>query len=406
LFTTTNRYRLGHATSRDSFAAFAALDRAGDSLAFVPLPFNGFVRGDIRATPATLAAAVQRQRDILLGLARDWVKRYPRSADAHEALAYALESRGEIGSSQTGAGVSAIDALRSALAVSADTVQRFRLALAEVRVLVKRGQFEAARALADSMLAHTDPLPAKADRLAGLAALTGQAGLAARLIQLGADASPSGNNASLLGYRTPGQVRAPAASFVAHAALGACDSVRVQLPRVERAIEMYVEPNGRRAVWNSIVPAALSMAAPCDSARALLRADRPSDRLMLMQQALAHHDLNVIRQNFTQIRRGRESDRPGDVAIDYTFQEAWLLAAIGDTAAAVRHLEHALNALPTLGDYIVEFVPQSAALGRALALHHELTLSLDRKDANDSRQQLDALWRNADGAVRPSSSAK
>jgi hypothetical protein len=185
--------------------------------------------------------------------------------------------------------------------------------------------------------------------------------------------------------------------LVAYAALGVCDSVPDQVARVESAIDTYVEPNGRITAWNQLLPRALSMAAPCDGGRALLRVSS-DDRLIQMQRALARGDHSAIRHHFALLDETRRSDRPGDVAIDYTFQEAWILSAIGDSTSAAMRLDRALNALPTLGDSIVERVDQAAALGRALRLRQAMA---NRSQAAEmARNHLAALWREADDDVR------
>jgi hypothetical protein len=175
----------------------------------------------------------------------------------------------------------------------------------------------------------------------------------------------------------------------------------MQVPRVERAIDTYVEPNGRQALWTEILPHALSMAAQCDGGQGLLRVASPDDRVMRMQQAFARREYDVVRSHFRQMERTRRADRPGDVSIDYTFQEAWLLAAIGDTAAATRRLNTMLVAFTTLGDYVVEHVPQAAAVGRALLLRNALPATGDGAGGRgQARASLGALWRNADPPLK------
>ena len=398
LFAAPNRYRVGYATPIDSFAALPSFDPLGDSVGFVPHPFALFLIGDPRTVPATLDLAVRRQREILLQLARDWVARHPRAADAHESLAYALELRGELGTSRQGV-ESALSALRNARRLTADSAQATRLMVAEVRVLLKREEFAETRQLIDSIVSRATP--AAATQLAGLAALTGRAGETARLLRLMALSGASGPNTVFLNERIPEQVRDPAASLLAHAALGVCDSIRSLTTRVERAIDTHVEPSGRDALWTEVVARAYSLSAPCDRGTGLLRVAKPVDRLMRMQQALARGNTIEVRAHFDTLNRYRRADRPGDVAIDYTFQEAWLLAAIGDTTAAIRRLDKTLGALSTLGDVVAEHVPQAGALGRAMRLRADLARQLgDDRTANQWASALAELWKGADSAVR------
>lgn len=98
----------------------------------------------------------------------------------------------------------------------------------------------------------------------------------------------------------------------------------------------------------------------------------------------------------------REGWRPGDIAIDYTYQESWLLTAAGDTADAVRHLDATLNALPTLGVRVIELPFQSAALVRAMALRADI--AAQRGERHERRRwagAVAALWFRADPDLSP-----
>jgi hypothetical protein len=66
------------------------------------------------------------------------------------------------------------------------------------------------------------------------------------------------------------------------------------------------------------------------------------------------------------------------VALDYVFQESWLLAQIGDRDQALRRLRQSLESLSTVGNSVLSQVPQAAALCRAYAL--AATLSADHAD--------------------------
>jgi tRNA A-37 threonylcarbamoyl transferase component Bud32/tetratricopeptide (TPR) repeat protein len=394
-YTAPNRVRVGYATPRDRFAAAPFFDATGDSIGFVPYPFAALSRGDPRTLPTTLDVAVRKQRELVLSLAQLWARREPSSPAANEALGRALEITGQLGG-PSGSGESAVKAFRAARRLSTDRTERLRRAVDEVRVLIKQGDFMSARTLVDSVFLLATPSDLGNVDLAGLAALTNQPALTSRLIQL---AAVSGNgspdqNASLLSAEVPDDVRRAVADLVAHAALGACDSIPAQIARVDRAIEAYVEPKGRQRVWNTMVPRALSLAAPCDGGKELLRVAAPEDRLMRMQQAFARHDSGRLRAMFDTLLRGRGADRPGDVAIDYTYQEAWLLLAMGDTGTAVARLDHALTALSTLGDDVIDYVPQAAALGRAFKLRADVASKKKEADVAKRMERVVAtLWR-------------
>jgi hypothetical protein len=95
--------------------------------------------------------------------------------------------------------------------------------------------------------------------------------------------------------------------------------------------------------------------------------------------------------------------RPGDVALDFTVQEASLRAAVGDTSGAVRELDLVLDALPTLGPFAVREEAQAAAVGRALVLRAELAArNGDAEQRRRRAEQALSLWEHADPPLRPS----
>jgi hypothetical protein len=90
------------------------------------------------------------------------------------------------------------------------------------------------------------------------------------------------------------------------------------------------------------------------------------------------------------------------VAIDATYQEAYLELGLGDTLAAIRRLDGALTALPTLGTDLVTEVPQAAGLVRSMALRAELAAARGDRDRTQWWAQAAlALWSGGDAAVAP-----
>jgi len=121
-----------------------------------------------------------------------------------------------------------------------------------------------------------------------------------------------------------------------------------------------------------------------------------------MQQSLARGHFATARAQFDSVARLRKNDLPGDVTPDYTFQEAWLLTSLGDTAEAVKRLDLALSALPTMGNTIVEQVPQAAGLVRAMILRADLANAQgDRSTSRKWASAVSTLWANADSSLQP-----
>src|SRR5262249_22963139 len=83
------------------FAAYAALE--GATIVYVPWP-----RADVAALkketiPSTRGLADTHNRGLLVDVLKEWTRAFPRSADAHEALARGLEEAGQIRAVRQGA---------------------------------------------------------------------------------------------------------------------------------------------------------------------------------------------------------------------------------------------------------------------------------------------------------------
>lgn len=119
--------------------------------------------------------------------------------------------------------------------------------------------------------------------------------------------------------------------------------------------------------------------------------------MVMLEQALAAGDVPAFRAVYGALARARSLHRPGDTAMDYTFMESWMLRALGDTAEAVAHLDQSLDALPTLGVYLLDYPSQGAGLVRAMALRAELAAAAgDRAAAARWGSAVATLWATAD----------
>jgi hypothetical protein len=144
------------------------------------------------------------------------------------------------------------------------------------------------------------------------------------------------------------------------------------------------------------------MLAPCTGGQSSLKIEAQYDRLFRMQQAFARKDLRTVRAVFDSLAEMRRDSRPGDLTLDYTYQEAWLKTAIGDTAGAIRQLDLALNALPSLNGFSFRDPGVAAAAGRAFALRADLAFAQrDFRTARHWGQALVSLWRSADAPLQP-----
>lgn len=399
-FAQTNHLRRGEALAPDTgrFLAYPALDH--DTLVFVPRPWSEVAAGRPVASLASVSAAAGRGQRMLYEVARAWATAFPRSADASEALAIAMESAGDTGS----AGAPTLRAVvRNARAQATEPAQRARLAGAETRVLLKLGDFAAARRLADSLLARAPAgaPPAAALQLAGIAALTGHAHRAAELLRRAAPADTiyTADGRPVL---PPAPMRDAARSMLAYAALGAPrDSVVALEHRVDRLARSWLPPAEQARARDDALALPLSLAVPIIGPAPVLRLHGTQSARVRMQMALARGDTAGVRARLAELRRTRRPLRAGDLLVHGTYQDAWLLVTLGDTAEAMETLDLALDALPTLGTGLLE-VTQAAGLVRAMALRAELAER--RGDADRARRWASAvvtLWGDADPPLQP-----
>jgi hypothetical protein len=335
-----------------------------------------------------------------------WTQAAPRSAQAFRYYSEVLESLGNISESATD-GSTGLAAIRRARALEPDSLRKLGPILIEVRQLVKNGDFTGARTLADSTLASWQSPPVEyVDFLVPLAALTGRRALLARFLrQLSASPKYAPVRTDGAPIALPPALVRERSEALASAALGVCDQ---QMQGFEDRMIRLIEANfpdsaTRAAVAPALLVRPLSLAVPCTGAARLAPfAMASGDRLVRMQAALARKDITGLRAQFDTIAVQRRFSRSGDVAIDYTYAEAWLLVSIGDTTAALRRVELALDALPTIGPGLIRDFAQTAGLVRAMTLCAQLAAA--QRDVRSARRWADAvriLWSNADVPLRP-----
>jgi eukaryotic-like serine/threonine-protein kinase len=391
--TATLQLRVGRPADSSTMYVVAHPSFVGDTVAYLPLTRAQLAAARADVDPPSEPEALRYNRDALVNFARRWTAAEPSNADAFEALSAGFESRGQLGTDAGGA----LGALRHARELAKASEQQLRLATIEVRLLFKREQLESARALADSILtAKMPPLSAPAaGRLAGLAAFTGRLGRAAEL----RTAATSAENAEV---GVAPEITNVESRLVVRAAAGVCDdSLSVLRRSIGSLLESFSAPAHRDELRSRLLVRPMSLAFPCLGARAIdeVAAELPLDRA---QRAYAVGNRRLTRLVLDSMVDARRIARPGDVSLDFTVQEAWLRAALGDTAAAERQLDLVLGALPTVGAWAVREVGQSAAVGRALELRAELAAR--RGDKATSRRRAGevlVLWKHADSALTP-----
>jgi hypothetical protein len=180
------------------------------------------------------------------------------------------------------------------------------------------------------------------------------------------------------------------------------DSLVALEQRVERLIPSYVEAGRRERARQAMLDGPAVLAFPERGLRPMHRAKAGGNYLLEMQWELARGDTAAFRKHHLKIREVQRDIRPGDVAFDGTYHEAWLLLEAGDTAAATRLLDLSLEALPTLGTAVIDQLPEVATLVRGMALRAELAgRPGDSTTAKRWAKNVLLLWSGADGELQP-----
>ena len=378
-----------------AYVAFPELE--ADTMAFYAVPGEVAARG--YEPPRTHAAAVARNRHILLEVTHSFSDAFPGEPRARRALARALEVTGRL---VPGAGEprSALSELATAQRLERDPRRRARDAADRVRVLLKAGEFAAARRLGDSLL-RVAPRPTAG--LAGVAVLLGRPGLATRFLAA-EDTAWLSRSADNQPTTIPLRAAQAGLALLAYAAVGAPAE---SLVAYERRVDDLTAglPSLRRATTRSAlldVPAELAFEVL--GPRPAHRDGPPGPRsAMRLQWALGRGDTGVVRAALDSLgreRRGRLST--GESTADGVYLDARLLLAVGDTNLAGQTLDAPLDSLMVLHTLTLRYLPLAGCLVRMMALR--ANLAAVRGDAPTAQRWARAvvtLWSGADPALQP-----
>jgi tRNA A-37 threonylcarbamoyl transferase component Bud32/tetratricopeptide (TPR) repeat protein len=390
----STKTRRGMNASGQEFAAYPALVR--DTVVFVPYPLPEFSRLSAREISTQQSAALSRNLDVLLDFVTEWTRDAPQSAAAYQALGDVLEARGEIARTHS-AEMSAIQAIDKARQLAATPHDHLVAATSAAWLLFKQGEFAHARILADSILAvPRGTTTEEAATIIGLSALTGKLGKTSELARV---TFPYGAGASTV----PIPVLDAAAPFFAFASLGVCGDTTTRLEQhLDDQIAHYVAENDQPEVMALVKARALSMLASCTGGKASLRVPSATTRILAMQQALAKGESGTLKSMLANIAADARTQRPGDIALDFAYQVAWLRAASGDTAGAARQLDRTLGGLPSMAAISVREPASAAAAGRAMAFRAELAAA--RGETGERQKWARAvadIWATADAPLQP-----
>ncbi len=377
-----------------SFFAFPEL--RDDTVAYYATPGSTLPRGHAR--PSTHRAALALNRGMLTEITAAWVEAFPEEATAHRTLATALELNGSLVPATEVR--SALTEFRAAQRLERLPDDRRHDVVHAIRVLVKAGDYDAARRLGDSLLAA---VPRPAAGVAGVAVLLGRPTLATRLIAA----------ADSVGMPLPADnqpVALPLAAGQAGLALLAYASVaapRESITALERRLEDLAtrlpaptRPAARSALLD--IPAELVFD---------VLGSRPAHRLtspgppwaMEMQWGLAHGDTASVRAGLDTLRaESGAAPSAADISSDAAYIQTRLLLAVGDTTAAVRRLDGTLDNLPEVYSALLDYMPLAGCLVRMMALRADLAAARgDRSTARHWAGAVVALWGGAESPLQP-----
>jgi hypothetical protein len=332
---------------------------------------------------------VIHQRKVFREVALAWVRAYPESSDALFALALSEEMLLD---------ATALDRLQRARRLLRPGDSELQIAAAEVWLRCKLAipdniaELEAARALAYSLVAESDPAnPYEARILAELSALIGRPSLSAAFARRAVDES----------------LEAPLAratsTLTAFAAMGhPVDSIAYWENGVESAIRQFVADSLRLKETIARTAQAAILAFGVHEFRLLESASLRQWPLLAAQASFAHGDADAALATLEGITAGREGFPVEDISIDMVFAEASLLHALGQNHKSSALLDGILLRLPRVQPDNLSRMGRSGPLVRAMALRAELAAEEgDTISAQRWASAVTVLWENGERSVQP-----
>ncbi len=339
LFTSTS-FRQGRTSTQPIQTLWARVALVGDTIVVVPAPQSEFREGKSPVDLQDNARGIVYLRGLFRRIATTWGTAFPRSAEAKQAVAVALELQGD---------PAAVDSLRAAERLAGNSPSRRRLIAERVLVEAKfalpsdHKTLDDAYRTADSLLDSRGSVDADAAAaLAPLAALIGRCDLAVDLVRRSArpissavdvPASLAGDihaRMAIVAMGCPEQQHVPTVEQIGKslAALGPADAVKIAegqlLPLI---VALSSETN---LTWID-----------------QLATDR--DYVLSARRQLAAHRPDSVRAILKRIDQARRQALAGSIAPDAVLPEAVMYLSIGDTATATRVLDDVLGSARSYG---------------------------------------------------------
>jgi hypothetical protein len=383
LWTAPRKLRVGRSEGGDrpEFVAHPAL--VGDTLVFVPHPWDLWDTAEGSSDVTAWSLATDRQREVMSDVARRWVAAYPRSPEAAYAQAVALDLLGDPAS---------IDWVRRARSLEPASTRSIDFAAAQVWLEFRYGapdtaRIATARILADSLLATAADDSSNARRLAPIALLIGRPSHAARLA-----ATVSMSDA-------PAAVSRPANALLAFASIGApVDSIRFYERQTIEGIRNAMPTSEHQRARGLVLEQPGRLAFPAHILESL-RTDSMRTAAGIAQAAWLRGDSMTLDALMPRLRT--PPDRAAERAPEIQYASARFLAIAGDTATAILWLDGFLGSLRWFTPDTFESLADAGVVGRAMALRARLAQQ-QNDDVNARRwgRAVAALWATAEPAAR------
>ena len=360
---------------------------------------------------AELDRAIAANLEKLQAFATSWVRADGADPTARETLANILEARGQLDGTQSAA-LASFRAARVAVEETASEpnfyYRKLRLANGNIRVLVKLGRFDAAAALADSALgwnsgpALDDSVQNEVRKLqAGMFALTGHV---QRVISIDEEAAgevpirlPTGETRKLNADLAVESVR-----LDDYASFGLPrDSIIAVYQRIWSNLESVVRASEVSAFRDALLRRPLSLAVNVIGTNPLARLQPSTDLFSNAVVAIDRGDRTAAKRFADSLESFRAGSAPGEITMDAVLQDAWLRAALGDSAKAARAIDRALGGLSRAPQNLVRDATIPAALVRVMIFRADLADAAgDVTVAQRWRSAATALWGRGDPEVR------
>jgi hypothetical protein len=391
LISTTAAFREGQGPpGYGGFGAYPQL--VEDTLAFVPWPRKAIEAADPVVSSGARLEAVRWARQRTRDLATAWLSLRPGDPDALESLGNAMELQND---------PAACDTLHRARSVVRHPEVAARLAATEAYIRLKealrgeRTSFARARVLADTALEllGTDSLVRASAAVAGVAALTGKAGLAVRLERRVADREFAS---------FPPSVRDVGVAYQVFAAMGGpLDSVL----RYERLVRSTMATHAAGVDVNELRVNFLvrpgSILFPDIDLDQLLEGYVGGDYLLDALGRLRQGDTaGALARVGVVVRERWGGTRYGNM--DGVLPEVRLMALTGRHAIAAAWLDSAFAALGDESAMALADPIQSGSFIQAMVLRANLASALnDQRGAKEWAEAVLTLWANPDPGYAP-----